>query len=109
MREFPEADWKVFRRLREVALERFCERILGQVVSASSDASKSFHERYLSVWRLLQKHDKQLAEAFNNPRRSDAFPQLTLMYSLGLIEEQELQKLTPDTRNVIKMLTGLSG
>ena len=107
MREFPEADWKVFRRLRAVALERFCEQILRQVVSTCSDPSKSSHERYLSIWRLLQKHDKQLADAFNNPRRSDAFPQLTLMFSLGLVDAQELQKFTPDTQNMIKMLMGL--
>jgi len=109
MREFPEADWKVLRKLREAALERSCERILDQVVRTSSDTGKSFHERYLAVWRLLQKHDKQIADAFNNPRRSHALEQLTVMYSLGVISEQELKKFTSGTQDVIKMLMGLSG
>lgn len=26
---YPESDWEVFRELREVALERFCESVLG--------------------------------------------------------------------------------
>ena len=108
MREFPEADWKVLRKVRETALESFCERILNQLVRASSDTSKSFHERYLSVWRLLKKHDKQLADAFDDPRRSHAYEQLALMYSLRLISQQELQKFSSDTQDVIKMLMGLA-
>ncbi len=106
VREFPEADWKALRKVREVALERFCERILDQVVRASADSSQSFHERYLSIWRLLQKHDKQLGDAFNNPRRSQAFVQLLAMCSLGIIEEQELQKFTAATQEFVKMLMG---
>ena len=30
-RDLPEADWKACRKLQAVALERFCERIIGQV------------------------------------------------------------------------------
>ena len=108
MREFPEADWKALRKLREVALEKFSERILDQVVRVSSDSGKSFHERYLAVWRLLQKHDKQVADAFNNPRRSHALEQLTIMYSLGLVGQQDLRKFSSETQEVIKMLMGLS-
>lgn len=107
-REFPEADWKVLRKVREVALERFCAQILDEIKSASSDATKSFHERYLSVWRLLQERDKQLGDAFNNPRRSQAFGQLVVMCSLGILEEQELQKFSPATRDLIRVLMGSS-
>ena len=29
--DIKESDWKVFRKLREVALERYCERVLKEV------------------------------------------------------------------------------
>jgi hypothetical protein len=46
-RDFPESDWKTFRELREVALQRFCQRVLDQVEPLCRDASQSPYERYL--------------------------------------------------------------
>jgi len=40
----PERDWKVFRELRALALERFCQRVLAEVAGVSGDESHSFHE-----------------------------------------------------------------
>jgi hypothetical protein len=31
LHDFPESDWKVFRELREVALDRFCRRVLEEI------------------------------------------------------------------------------
>lgn len=62
--EFPESDWKVFRELQTVALERFCERVLAEVERLSSGSGRTFHQRYLDVYRLLQKRDHELAAAF---------------------------------------------
>jgi hypothetical protein len=42
---FPESDWRVFRQLREVALERFCERVLAKIGSMTTDGTKTFHAR----------------------------------------------------------------
>jgi hypothetical protein len=106
MREFPEADWRVFRRVREAALERYCDHILSEVVRVSSDSSKSSHERYLAIWGLLEKHDKQLSNAFNNPKRSQAFEQLVTMRSLGLLDDRELRQFSPGTRDLIGVLFG---
>ena len=77
----PEPDWKVFSELRKVALERFCARVLEEIEAASSDASRSYHERYLTVYRLLQKRDEQLAIAFNDPRRSGMMIQLVAVFN----------------------------
>jgi hypothetical protein len=63
-------DWKAFRQLREIALERFCERVLQELDAISRDVSRTQHERYVSVFGLLQDRDDELGRAFNNPRRS---------------------------------------
>ena len=102
--DLPEADWKAFRRLREVALERLCERILGELTHILSEAGKTAHARYLAAFELIQDRDDQIARAFNNPRRSVAISQLAMMLSLDLVRQDELQSFTPRTRSVVEIL-----
>ena len=49
--DFPESDWKVFRELRELALERFCERVLDDIEPLRLNTSRNYHERYLALKR----------------------------------------------------------
>ena len=101
---FPESDWKVFRELREVALDRFCKRVLDQVDRFRLDASRIYHERYLDVLQLLRKRNEELARAFDDPRRSRMIEQLTAIQAYGLLEADELARLTPRTRATIEAL-----
>lgn len=94
--KIPERDWKVFRRLREVALERFSQRILDECQEAASGSSRSAHERYLEVFRLIQERDRELADAFDNPRRSTAILTITLIRSHGLLAEEEVAEFSPE-------------
>lgn len=105
-REFPESDWKVFRELRELALQRFCQRVLIEVEQISSDPTTSFRDRYLRVYRLLQRRDRELAQAFNDPRRSTAMMQLTVITSRGLLESEELMRFTVSTRETLTEFAG---
>ena len=99
---FPESDWKIFRELREVALERFCKRVLAELEPLRLHTSRSHHERYLDVFRLLQERDDELAHAFNNPRRSQMIVQLAAIHAHGLLEPEELARFTPQTRATIE-------
>jgi len=102
---FPESDWKIFRELREVALERFCRRVLEELEPVCLDNSRSHHERYLDVFRLLQKRDQELACAFNDPRRSTMIVQLAAIHAYGLLEPDEFARFSPQTRDTIESLT----
>jgi hypothetical protein len=42
-RGITEADWKVFRELKPVARERFCERVLREIERLRLDSSKTAH------------------------------------------------------------------
>ncbi len=98
LHDFPESDWKVFRELREVALDRFCRRVLDEIEPLRLNASRSHHERYLDVFRLLQERDQELANAFDDPRRSQMILQLAAMHAYGLLEPEEFVRFTPRTR-----------
>ena len=99
-----ESDWKAFRELREVALQRFCERVLEELVPLIQDRSRSHHERYLAVFPLIQQRDEQLARAFNDPGRSRMIVQLATIHALGLLSPGELDRFTQQTRSVVESL-----
>jgi hypothetical protein len=104
MHDVPESDWKVFRELRQPALERFCTRALDEVETILRDGSRSHHNRYLDVFRLLQTRDDELAQAFNDARRSRMITQLGAIHAYGLLEPDELERFTEPTRAGIESL-----
>ena len=99
--ECSESDWKVFRLLREVALERFCSRVLSDLETVTQDADRPAHDRYLEVCRLLKARDKKIAAAFDDPRRSQMMEQLAVICSLDLLTSEELAKFSEDTQRAI--------
>ena len=95
MRDISETDWKTFKRLRERALERFSQRILDESQAIYSDTSTSAHARYLRLYQLMQQRDRELASAFDDPRRSTATLCFRQMRYLGLVTDEELAELSP--------------
>lgn len=100
--EIQESDWKVFRQLRPIALDRFCWRVLDEIQQVSADTKRSTHERYLAVYDLIQRRDRELADAFNEPRRSHAFLQLMSIQSHRLLTEEELGLFSSELRERLK-------
>jgi hypothetical protein len=105
MREVSESDWKKFKALRVVALERFCEHALDAVSVCIAGANKSAHQRYLDVFRLIEDRDKKLGRAFDDMRRSTMIGQLAQMRALGLIRDDELEQFSDQTQDTIELLT----
>jgi hypothetical protein len=52
MDEVPEADWKVFRELRELAVECFCSRVLKDLELVLRDTSRNYHQRFLKCFSV---------------------------------------------------------
>ncbi|MEX0715815.1 MAG: hypothetical protein WD066_04475 [Planctomycetaceae bacterium] len=107
MRRMSEADWKVFREVHAIALERFCERVLGEVGDLLPDDGRSAHERYLAAYDLIQQRDKELANAFGDFSRSTAWQQLAIIHARGLMTENELARFSDETREVVNLYRGL--
>ncbi len=99
-----ESDWKVFRELREVALERFCERILGEAKALASDDSATSHKRFLELYSLVNDRNQDIASSFDAPRRSAMLAQLAHMCRHDLFEPEELDRFTPDTRDTARSI-----
>jgi len=99
-----ESEWRTLRELLKVSLERFCERILKEIQEISEQSDKTFHERYLAVYRLIRERDEEVAGAFNDPRRSNALHKLIALWSLKLISTEELGRFEPGTQETVKSL-----
>jgi hypothetical protein len=103
-RQISEADWKHWRRVREQALERFCAKVLRDAARLET-GSGTAHERYLALYKLIQRRDHQLGEIFDGPRRSAAYVQIAHATRAGLLTSEELDGFSEDTRQAIEFLT----
>jgi hypothetical protein len=100
-RDIPEPDWKVFRQLSRIALDRYCQRILDEIALIATDTKETAHERYGKIFEVVQQRDRTIAEAFDGMRRSTAILQLLIVCSHGLLTDEEIGKFTQNTRDVI--------
>lgn len=103
-RAIKESDWKLFRQLHPIVLDRFCQRALSEIAHVVADDGKSSHQRYLDIYRLIKRRDKELAHAFNDLRRSTALTQIAIIQSQGLFAEEELSRFSPETRNMVESI-----
>ena len=101
--DIKESDWKVFRKLHNVALERFCERLLEQV-RRTVDGEGSYHERYLKLSKLLHRRTKAMAAAFDDVRRSRAMILLSNIIDEGLLTDEELNEFSLELREHIEAI-----
>src|ERR1700730_10546377 len=104
-RAFKEADWKLLKQIAPVALERFCCRILAEIDRIASDSTQNYHPRYLAIFALIQNRDREIAEAFNDLRRSTALDRLATIYAHGLLLDEEFARFSAETRQLIQVLS----
>lgn len=100
--EITESDWKCFRKLHPVALERFSAQILKEIETISADITKSSHQRYLDIYRIVERRDKELSATFDDLRRSTALMQIVSIYGRGLLTESELMAFSQEVVNLVK-------
>jgi hypothetical protein len=105
MRQVKESDWKLLRQLAPVALERCCSRILAEINVLPADTTKNCHQRYLTIYHLVENRDEEIAKTFNDLRRSSAFIQLALMRTHGPVQDDEFSRFSEETRAAVELLT----
>lgn len=96
-----ESDWKIFKVLRPLALQRYCEKVMGDVDRIISDTGRDSHERYIEMYKIVHDRDKKLAQMFDGFSRSKAVFQLVMYYENNLLDDEELARLSNETREKI--------
>lgn len=96
-----ENDWKKFKELRPLALQRYCKRIMGDVDKIIHESERDAHERYIEMYKIVRDGDKELAHMFDGFSRSKALDQLVMYYGNDLLNEDEIAQLSDETRERI--------
>lgn len=102
--EIKESDWKIFRRLHAVALERFCRRVIEEINHATSNCHENYHERYLEVFRLIMGRNEEMARAFDDMRRSKAFILLANIRESQLLTDEEFSEFSSEAREAVESI-----
>ena len=97
-RDFPERDWKHLRVVHARALQRFCAQTLAQSQDVLGDSPRTPHERCRALYTLISQRDGQMAQLFNDLRRSTAALHLASLMTTGLIPAEELTGFSEATR-----------
>jgi len=97
-----ESDWKKFKQIKELALERFCAGALADFDEAIHVEEISHHGRYLYLYKLVENADKRLSLLFDGHSRSRAQRQLMFIRSEGLVEDHELEGMSDEFLNATK-------
>lgn len=99
--KFKESDWKLLSQLRTDALERFCQQILAEIESINANHAINAHQRYLEIYKVIARRDKEIAQIFNDHRRSTALNELAAIQSHGLLTPEEFLRFSQETRDAV--------
>jgi hypothetical protein len=94
MSEISEANWKIFKQIRERALEKFCLRCLDEFKAIAENDELSPHERYRLNYQTVRDRDKTLVNIFDGLSRSSAHIQLMLIRREGLADQDLIAQLS---------------
>ena len=89
-----ESDWKIFKQIKENAIELFCSQALEEFEEVITNKNEHVHNRYLLLYKLVQNRDKQMQLLFDGHSRSKAPLQLLAIRGEGLADENLLSKLS---------------
>lgn len=93
-----ETDWKIFVKIKDKAIEKYCEIALIEFREAMDNEDEHIHNRYLLNYELVKNRDKQMSLLFDGHSRSKAWLQLLAIRGEGLADEELVAKLSDEFR-----------
>ena len=100
--DFPEPDWKALSRLKPLALDRLCQRILqesGKILDHAKEGGS--HSAYLELYKHIHTSDERVSDCFDDMKRSRALAILINWKLEGLLTEEEFNAFGPETRALV--------
>lgn len=106
-RNFPEADWNIISRLKPLALDRLCQRILSSSEDIIVHAKEGgYYNAYLELFKHIQASDDVLSDCFDGWKRSQALIAIANWRRENLITDEEFAALSMETRKTIGLYLG---
>ena len=105
--QIKEAEWKVFRGLHAIAVERYCQRVIDEARTTIDSHGEGYHDRYLKLFDLLRRRDKELGRTFDDLKRSNAVTLLLSIKRQNLLTDEEWMRLSAETREVVERIESI--
>lgn len=102
MDNLSEKDWKYLSCIRPQLLEELSKRINNDVRSVLEDSSLTENDKRREIYKLISERDKDVADCFDDWRRSWAPVACSKFMRYGLLKPEHLENLTPETRNYLE-------
>ncbi len=100
MSDIKESDWKVFKLVKEKAIENYCLRCLSEYTDIINDSTLHPHNKYLYLYKIVQNYDKKMALIFgDNTSRSKAVLQLLMIRSENLADPALVAQLSEELQD----------
>jgi hypothetical protein len=100
----PERDWKFLRSVFDEMLEALSRRINDEVRAILARTDMSENEKRRSVYDIVRKRDRVVAECFDDWRRSRLYERCWALKQHGLLKPEYIAKLTPESQKAISPL-----
>jgi len=91
-----ESDWKIFKKIKENAIQLFCNNALNEFEEIIKDRNENAQETYIFLYRLVINRDKHMAILFDGHSRSKAHLQLLAIRGENLADEKLLSELSEE-------------
>jgi hypothetical protein len=102
-REIKESDWKVFKELHAIALDRYFERAIAEIDGALRKKDETDRERFWNTVKLADERRKEVAKLFDDYRRSTALFQLAAIRSQKLLTDEEMSRFSAECREIVDL------
>jgi len=106
-RDMAESDWKVFKELHPIAMNRFFEKAVKEMQPLLWTKNKPAQERFWDALEYATQQRQQAARLFDDFRRSTAIIQAGLIYANHLLTEEEIGRFSDQTREQLQTFIGL--
>jgi hypothetical protein len=93
MAEFPERDWKYLRSIQDEMLCELSLRINNEVRKTLDRTDLSESEKRRSIYDIVTKRDKIVADCFDDWRRSRIVERCWALRKHGLLKQEHIEKL----------------
>ena len=98
MADFPERDWKYLRSIHGEMLEALSRRINDEVRQVLARADLSENEKRRSIYDIVRRRDRIVAECFDDWRRSTIIERCWALRRHGLLKPEYMEKLDAQTQ-----------
>jgi hypothetical protein len=102
-----EKDWKTFKDLHPIVLERFFQKVLAEIRHIVLEKDKDGREQFWAAFELMNERRKEAARLFDDFRRSTAIFQLAMMCVQGLLTDEEMGRFSVEAREAVERLRGI--